>query len=255
MFSQLKNAVARGFGRIGDSFNKLLFTDIKVPAVALPTGPQPDDYVVFIDLTETTKLLRRGYLARPVLRIWAARNDMDRYLLAERVTDAFTAAFQKAKGRKICDFEKLETEARTISERLRDNVSLGCTTLIGILLASNPLVDLLFLLLALGTGRDAINDMMSLIANKARTFRSDRAVQENRAKAVASIEGFGIFVGTRLQDLVMEMCAVDLLPAPDEQQTEAEEFMLPRRAYQDWLNAMEDDAHRTIAEALEIPHA
>lgn len=266
MLKRVKDSVSGGLRAAKDRVTDAVFTDVDVPVVLMPTGPNPDDYTVVINMKETAALLGKGKLVRPKLEIWAARDDMDRKDLAERIATAFMSAFRKAKanvrGKKRRTSKQLEADAKAASKALKEDASMVGATIVGVLLVSNPLVDLLFLLIALGAGRDAISNMLSLVRNGAyqryETHKFNNTpyavVRDKRLVAIDTIEQLDIRIGENLQSFVDSICQLDGVPGPDPKDAAREEFMLTERQYHAWLNSFEDESHLYLAEEAEIPH-
>ena len=75
-----------------------VFPECAVSAFLLPTGPDPENYLLMFDLSEMLANLRSGVLVRPRIELWAARPegyDTDR--LAEELAVAFVEQFNAAR--------------------------------------------------------------------------------------------------------------------------------------------------------------
>ncbi len=100
---------------------KLPMMEARAPIFLVPTGPRPDDYVVMFDLEEVNGNLRRGILVRPAFEVWAARTDVDRPTLAQRIEASFNAELDKNSENSAKIFEKRVEE---VNAQLRNEASL-----------------------------------------------------------------------------------------------------------------------------------
>ena len=89
------------------------FPECSVPAYMLPTGPDPDDYVLVFDLEEFLSNLRSGVFVRPAIHLWAASADNhDTRQLAEMLSARFAEDFNLALAQTIESGESAVAEAK-----------------------------------------------------------------------------------------------------------------------------------------------
>lgn len=150
---------------VGDRFQALLpalpFREVRAPVFLVPTGPHPNDYFIIMDLEGVLKMLREGFLPRPVFEIWSGRNDLDRSVLGARLRMHFAEHFatlkevRKAEVRVAKDLISSDfiKEKMSATERIFNSVEAIVAVLVMMLLTSNPILDALLLTLAvLGAG-------------------------------------------------------------------------------------------------------
>lgn len=205
-----------------------LFTEVEIPGFLLPTGPNPDDYILEFDFEAALKSLRSGILVKPRLVIIAGRDDMDPELLAHRLNNEFGAAFSAAKTRSReevagpaeKEFAEIHANKAQAADQSAEAASTVIVGLIGIFLALNPIADIIFLLIAVYKGKDAVRTAFRYasfvtkgLSNKGKTHKKLHDIEKEFGgkegafeEAVSNLE---VHIHPRLAQLVNEMIEVN----------------------------------------------
>ena len=114
--------IEEGLDQIQSLYNRgvdTVFPECPTPAFLLPTGPEPDDYLLLFDLNEMLTNLRSGVLARPKIELWAATAEgYDVNRLAEELAVSFVEQFNAARAslvergiQEVAEYQKEEDAA------------------------------------------------------------------------------------------------------------------------------------------------
>ncbi|MFQ5705340.1 MAG: hypothetical protein ACE5HT_15145 [Gemmatimonadales bacterium] len=149
----------------------LVFEDCPVEAYLLPIGNGPKDFCCLFDFEQALKNLKSGMLVRPRIQAWAGRLDLDRSHLAQLLTREFTTQFRLQKEKALADsstspanlqqrIEELKVDASRTRRKSRWSGFKLAGSLIVILLATNPITDLLFLAFAIYEGKEVFGSLL-----------------------------------------------------------------------------------------------
>ena len=131
-----------------------LVSDVEVPIYVIHHGPGAEDYELLCDFEQFMKASQSGLLNRPLLRVWAGRQDFERYLFARHLREAFSQQFETVR-----QMHQAEKEAQ---EKAWSLPSAGDVLLWGLNIAGG-LVGSLLLYIATETGRTAIERISKII--------------------------------------------------------------------------------------------
>lgn len=133
-----------------------LTSEVEIPVYVIHYGSDAEDYEILCDFDGFMAANQKGFLARPYLRVWAGRQDFQRYLFARRLREGFTA-----------QFEALRTSLRQEREKNGWGIpSIGDVFLFGAML-TGQLVASLLLWIATETGRAALGKISDVLRNSA----------------------------------------------------------------------------------------
>ena len=141
-----------------------MFEDREVDVLVLPLGSKPGEFTCSLDLTEILEGLESGILVRPRLRVWAHRSDLDRDRLASELEQRFSQQVAEFKIKKQAQHDGEASKALATSQETRveaEKSSRSATkgalaAALAVLLVTNPLLDLLLLLVAVTSGAEAV---------------------------------------------------------------------------------------------------
>jgi hypothetical protein len=169
-------AVAAQFRQIPSDVLDKIFPECPAPTFILPTGTNPEEYLILFRLEEVFENLKSGIFVRPKIEAWAARDEgwnVDH--LAEELSKEFNRQFQESRARLVksgeIDLQKLESNLQRQSKQMSSNFGEGAASLakapiqLGAAgLAFNPLTGaftwpagLMFLGLSLQSGANVID--------------------------------------------------------------------------------------------------
>ena len=147
-----------------------LTSEVPIPIYFVHHGPDPEDYTLLCDFEQFMRENQSGFLARPVLSIWAGRADFERQAFARTLRHAFAAQFDAVRAAM-----RAEMESQRTSWTLP---SVGDIVLWGFA-ATGSLIGQLVLYIATETGRSALRQIGRIV----RTSTLGRAVQGKSAEA------------------------------------------------------------------------
>lgn len=222
---------------VQDLLPQLPFQEVCVPVFLVPTGPGADDYILTLDLEESFALLNSGVLPRPVFQVWSSRSDLDREILAQRLTDQFTTHFSEVKRKHAREIEQKKAEvaddekAKNLSEGTYASIEMILTALISMLLATNPVVDFLFLAIAvLGGGalgtqlvKIVVQFLMSLVkgvTDNQSLKALEKEVNNNQAKVNQGLKRVRVHIHARLRVIALMISEVENQPLMSESDIE-----------------------------------
>ena len=240
--SQAATSAVQGLGsvvsQINESTFERFFTVVDIPGFVLPTGPHEDDYFLQFEFNEVLKRLSSGTLVRPRLVIFAGRDDMNRKLLADRINTNFTRAFEAAKNsarQKVADSSEvtshqIKSEQIDLNKHGTEAVSGVLVALIGMFLAANPVVDVIFLLMAVFGGKKAIQIAFRYVStipqmithqNKVSVQLSEveKTFTDKEGAFEEAVNNLVIHLHPRLRQLCCDLCEVNAMEKPRVSQT------------------------------------
>lgn len=159
-----------------------LLPEARVRAFLLPTGSGAGDVFCAIDFQEVTEGLAGGWIRRPALEIWAARVDVDRQAMAAVLKTEFTRGLRDERRASRSSAEKKflpELERRKLEMEktggMVEKATFGLTSSLLLLLAvSNPVFDLVFLLLAVFSGAGGVTKSLKYLQLSTRLESGER---------------------------------------------------------------------------------
>lgn len=147
-----------------------LTSEAPIPIYVVHHGPNAEDYTLLCDFEQFMRENQSGFLARPVLTIWAGRSDFERQAFARNLRHAFSTQFDAVRATMRAEMESQRTSWTLPS--VGDIVLWGLST-------TGSLIGSLVLYIATGTGRSALRDIGRIV----RTSALGRAVQGKSAEA------------------------------------------------------------------------
>ncbi len=133
-----------------------LASDVEVPIYLIHHGRSAEDYEIFCDFERFMTETQNGVFARPVLRVWAGRQDFERHVFARRLREDFSSQFQAARDRLRAKKEAAQ------SGWLPSLPSLGEVFFWGIA-ATGSLLGSIVLYIATATGRAALDEVSRIL--------------------------------------------------------------------------------------------
>ena len=131
-----------------------LTTDVEIPVYVIHHGPDAEDYEILCDFVGFMTANQKGFLARPVLRVWAGRQDFQKYLFARRLREDFTAQFEVLRLALRAERESSGWGFPTVGEVFLFGAQL-----------TGQIVAALLLWIATETGRAAIGQITQILRN------------------------------------------------------------------------------------------
>ena len=129
-----------------------LTSEVEIPIYLIHQGPGAEDYEILCDFAAFMAANQKSFLARPVLKVWAGRQDFERHLFARELRQAFSD-----------QFEKLRAAERAERERTSWSLpSVGDGVLWGLSLTGN-IVGGILLWIATETGRTALGRIREVV--------------------------------------------------------------------------------------------
>lgn len=154
-----RKAVADGIEAAWDQVPELtLASDVEVPIYVIHDGQGAEDYALLCDFEAFLRESKSGLFHRPVLSVWAGRDDFERVVFARHLREAFTHQFDLVR-----DAHRAEAEAaqRRWSLRLP---GLGEILLWG-WGATGGLIGVLLLYVATAATGDALREIGQVLRN------------------------------------------------------------------------------------------
>ncbi|MEM7060472.1 MAG: hypothetical protein AAF557_23075 [Pseudomonadota bacterium] len=144
-----------------------LTSDVEVPVYVIHHEPEAEDYEILCDFEGFMTANQKSFLARPVLRVWAGRQDFERHIFARRLREDFTAQFEILRMALRAERDEKNWKLPGIGDVLLWGLSLG-----------SEVVGSIILWLAMEPGQKAIGRITSIFRRSA----FDRSVQDGSAE-------------------------------------------------------------------------
>ncbi|MEM6939841.1 MAG: hypothetical protein AAF943_15025 [Pseudomonadota bacterium] len=100
-FSALKSALS-GVGNVIPAWSwpslPTLGRKVTIPVYLIHNSDADEDYFFIFDFEEFVERSRQGVFVRPVLKVWAGRDDFDRKAFARQFRESFTKEFDHARA-------------------------------------------------------------------------------------------------------------------------------------------------------------
>ena len=230
--------------------SRLVFRECPVPVFLLPTGSGPNDFCCSFQFDEMLVQLRSGVLVRPILEVWAGRNDVVRDYLGQTLKEEFSRQFQMAneRDRRFIEVEMsslLARVAKTQSNRQRASEKLGkdvatvtSTVIAGVLSLPTIVGPMLFFTWAIFGTRGAMSAASQYLrlSQEAKGLEQlEHQLEHQRRELDArldsknkafrrAVKALQVYVHPVLQDVVKRFCQVDVVPfVPTDVQIQAAE--------------------------------
>jgi hypothetical protein len=155
--SEISGTALKEIQQVPNRLSSLIFQDCPVPLFLLPVGGKPDEFICIFDFEEVATKLQSGILVRPRIEVWAGRDDLNRGHLGIVLRDEFTRQLheKRAKAASNAYRKATATAERMGQSQEQSNVALQSSAQVALsaalfmLMATNPIVDVLFLCLAI----------------------------------------------------------------------------------------------------------
>jgi len=161
------NRIKTNLGNVSNKLSSYVFTEVDCPVYIINNSADINDYYLVFDFSLVVKTMKKSRLPKPLITVWAGRNDYDQDLLSKNIKNAFVEQFNEAKKEaKNNDLaEKMEnTDSRD------SGISFSISALVAMLFIANPVVDLLLLFFALTAGKEATIAQINLLKNEFKKF-------------------------------------------------------------------------------------
>ncbi|MEM7354383.1 MAG: hypothetical protein AAF657_26490 [Acidobacteriota bacterium] len=208
-----------------------LLPESRVRAFLLPTGSGRGDFHCAFDFAEVVRELAGGWLRRPCLEIWAARSDIDRRVLAASLRSEFTRQLeaerdrwrQTAEAKLLPKLATLERE-RSRTEGTMEWASFGLSSSLTLMfLVSNPIFNMVFLLLAVFSGAGGLTKALKYFQVTAKMKGRKQNLEREQAELesqldgkneefVAAIKNLEVVVHPLLEKVLENFCEIDGVP-------------------------------------------
>ncbi len=189
LFQEIQNVP----GKVKD----LVFQPCPVPTFLLPTGTSARDFACVFRFDELLDQLRGGILARPHIEVWAGREDIDREQIAGVIKQAFTNQFREQRKKIIA--ERLDGKGLNVLQLAEEkkkakegatNAALGAASwAMFMLLFTNPIVDLIFLGLALYEGTGIFSSIWNHFGTSGKLKAAEKELEKEREKLEQELDG------------------------------------------------------------------
>ena len=172
---------------VTDKLTGLVFNEVECPVYIINQSADPNHYELAFDFTEVILTMNESKLPKPVITVWGGRNDFDKDLLSNNIKSAFVDQFEQAKH----DLGKSRNDVSTSIQNFRDNkLSFSLTAIVAMLFIANPIVDLLLLIFAFTSGKDAVLAQLNLFKNAFKNITNSddnkEIITENQEKELIS---------------------------------------------------------------------
>lgn len=211
----LPSQAIAAMGKLGSDTNQAIvdymFHECETAVYVLHSSEDAEDYDILFDLENILREIKDGYLVKPILKIYIGRADIDREVLARRVTESFMTEMDQhkeqvqdtldnGKWRNVKDLG--DTVESTASGALITAVAFGLITVFtGPILA--PIVAPLLLSVGLSTGAGTISDIVSLpgkiakaggevVAQPFQDMNAQRDLSAQEKKLLKAIKGIAL---------------------------------------------------------------
>lgn len=238
---ELLDSASETARQVAEKGRARVFRETTVPVYLLPTGPGPRDFDCCYSFQAALDQLRSGVLVKPSLQVWAGRSDIDRDHLAHRLQKTFTEGMRRERravgrsGRQLAaparkEIRKAEARMDDAGKRIGKATGWVGASAVAMLFATNPLFDLVFLLLAVTKGADGLRHAWSYVAHSVDIAKGERGVAkaqrelkklsdelERRGDAIReAMSNIDLFIHPQLRQLVADFSEVEGLASPIE---------------------------------------
>ena len=223
----------------------------RVRAYLLPTGSGRGDFSCCVDFETLVQELAAGRFRRPCIEIWAARDDIDRRVLAPALRDEFTQQLQQertqlrahAERRFLPTLERLSTAKDKAGGLVEKSTIALTSSLMLMFLLTNPIFDLIFLVLAVFSGATGVTKSFrhlqlasKLRGNKKSLGREEKALQAQldakNKEFMAALKKMDVKVHPVLERILVNFVDLDGAPwmpeaarAPEEDRPRVERYL------------------------------
>lgn len=213
-------------GKIAD----LIVDDCEVATFLLPTGSRPNDFHCSFDFDEVLGKMKSGLLVRPRIVVWSGRGDIEKKHLAAVLKRDFTRQFREQKEKMLSEaggkkglIDRIKKLKKTHSEAGDNKTWAGVglvSSIILILLISNPVADLLFLAWALYDGKNVLANTFTQIRATKDLEQVEAELEKERQRLERELDGkdqrfreavsnLEVRVHPLLNEIVQDFCDIE----------------------------------------------
>lgn len=216
-----------------------LIQDRDLEVFLLPTGSDQQAFTCAVDLTDTLEALSSGVLVRPRLVVWTHRSDLDRDRLAIMLEEQFADQVAAFRASQVAEHERTAQRGINRAERERkDAKRIGRTSkkallaaMLGMALVTNPLLDLVLLVVAVTAGAGAFVEGLreveagvglrfSRSRHEAGTKKGVKAAEAKKRAFRAALKRWKVRVHPQLFTLASDFALLDDVPGPYAEEVE-----------------------------------
>lgn len=249
--------------------SNLVFRKSPVPTFLLPIGPDLDDFFYSFQFDEVISRLTSGTFVRPVIEVWAGRQDFDRARFAERLTNEFIRQFTTSRAK--AEHIRAETE-RKLAEikprKRRAAVGAGRATAVAVTASLlSPIGGPLALAIAVFGASAAIKPTLEYLQlsketkghlRQQKTLLREVNARLNHKDAAfrRAVSKLRVQVHPELQELTKLICDVEgisFLPQSTEKDTASPPSVRPHLTNSDYVKQLPEEYKLLVSNMLQYP--
>ena len=208
------------------------FPECTLPLFLLPTGSAASDFCCVFDFDEPIDVLRSHRFPRPVLRVWAGRQDFDRDSLTEQLKSEFTRQFEASRDRDRSAFEAELKELEEGKQKALEQVSGPLGSFAGTVAAAafldpGAIMGLIILAISMRKGRLALKPLTDYFEVRRKTKGRRKEMEHHLSNLEAqfssdnkvfqrSVRRLDVQVHPELRDLARRFCQADGVSLADD---------------------------------------